>query len=71
MSLRSFHIFFITLSALFALGFGLWLAGVAGESGNPLWYLAVAGCLLCASAMAVYAVRFARKTRDMVPTGSL
>jgi len=71
MSLRIFHLFFIALSALCVLGFGVWLANLAGTGGNPLWYIAAVGCLLSSAAMALYGVRFYRKTRSMVPHGSL
>jgi len=71
MSLRSFHLFFIALSALFTLGFAAWLAGLAGAEGNPSLYVAALGCVFCAATMVVYAVRFFRKTRNMVPSGSL
>ncbi len=71
MSLRIFHLVFIAISTLFALGFSVWLAGLAVDGGNPLWYLAAAGCILSAAAMVFYAVRFFRKTRNMVPAGSL
>ncbi len=71
MSLRIFHLLFIAVSTLFALGFSVWLAGLAVDDGNPLWYIAAACCVLAAAAMVFYAVRFYRKTRNMVPEGSL
>jgi len=71
MSLRIFHLVFIGISALFMLGFGAWLVALARTGGNGLWYIAAAGCVLTAAVMVIYAVRFYRKTRDMVPAGSL
>lgn len=71
MSLRIFHLVFIAISALFVLGFAVWLVGLAGTGGNGLWYLAAAGCVLASAAMVLYAVRFYRKTKNMVPAGSL
>jgi len=71
MSLRIFHLIFIGISALFVLGFAAWLVGLARSGGNGLWYLAAAGCVLASAGLVIYAVRFYRKTRDMVPAGSL
>ena len=71
MSLRIFHLFFIAVSALFALGFAAWLTRVALTGGGPVWFLAVLGSVVCAAAMVIYGVRFYRKPRNMVPHGSL
>lgn len=71
MSLRIFHLFFIAVSALFTLGFGGWLARLAASGGNRIYYLAVLACVICAAAMLIYGVRFFRKTRNMIPQGSL
>lgn len=71
MSLRIFHLVFISISTLFVLGFAVWLAGLAVSGGTGLLYLAAAGCVAAAAALVVYAVRFSRKTRNLVPGGSL
>lgn len=65
MSLKAFHIFFITLSALMCLGvsgwnFSAWLAG-----GAVSHLAAAAGWAAAAVALSVYGGRFLRKFRSL------
>ena len=69
MSLRAFHLVFIALSALFAVGFGLWLADHFLREGDLRWIAGSLASLACAALMVVYGVRFFRKTRGMVNPG--
>ncbi len=69
MSLRAFHILFIVISTAFAIGFGAWLTDAFLRGGGVVWLLSAIASLCCAAGMAVYAVRFARKTRDLRGAG--
>jgi hypothetical protein len=65
MSLKSFHILFIAVSALTCLGFGLWL--LVGQDGSSS-FLSVAGSavsFLAAAALMVYGVKFVRRFRHV------
>ena len=65
MSLKTFHIVFITLSALLAFGFGLWI--LISDSG--LGFLAdVLGALLSfavGGSLVIYGIRFLRKFKHI------
>ncbi len=64
MSLKAFHIFFIVVSIVFALGFGVWgiRAHAAGQDGaiRALSIVSLVGGL----GLIVYLVLFIRKLRD-------
>ena len=57
MSLRAFHVLFISASVLLALGLGAWCL--------PTHRLAAAAALVVALALVVYETWFLRKTRSM------
>ena len=59
MSLKLFHIFFITLSTLLAIGCAVW-AFAGGSTGFG------AGCAALAVAMPIYGVVFWRKARRII-----
>ena len=59
MSLKIFHIFFITLSTLLAIGCAVW----AFDSANTFFG---AVCLAVAIAMPVYGVSFWKKARRII-----
>lgn len=65
MSLRAFHLLFIALSIALSAFFAAWASGQYRVVGGP-GYLATAAIALGAGGgLAVYAVRFVRKTRNM------
>ena len=65
MSLRTFHIVFITTSVLLALFFGVWalITGISGSSG----LMVVAGLVsfVAGAALVLYGVSFARKIKEV------
>ena len=65
MSLKAFHVLFVTLSTLLAVGFGLWSAERFLEAGGaaPLAW-AVAGFAAAAS-LVTYGLWFLRKLRGV------
>jgi FlaG/FlaF family flagellin (archaellin) len=65
MSLRAFHLFFIAISVVLAAFFAAWAAGQY-SAGQEISYVIV-GVLSLTSGLglAVYAVRFQRKTRSL------
>ena len=65
MSLKAFHIVFITASTVLAVGFGLWSLGnyFAGEGGVNLVF--GVGSLLAASALIVYGAYFLKKLKSV------
>ena len=65
MSLRAFHLLFIALSIVLAAFLAAWSLGQY-RAGRDLAYLgAGAASFASAAALAVYAVAFQRKTRDL------
>lgn len=61
MSLKSFHLLFITLSTLLAIGFGIWeLKGYIASS-DAMHLAAGVGSFVIALALVVYGIRFMRK----------
>ena len=64
MSLKNFHIVFIAVSALFAIGFGVWWFRAFSTGGNILdLSMGIASCIT-ALALIVYGVKFRRKLRE-------
>ena len=65
MSLRAFHLFFIAISVVLAAFFAAWAAGQYA-AGHELIYIVV-GVMSLASglALAIYAVKFQRKTKGL------
>jgi hypothetical protein len=65
MSLRAFHLLFIALSIVLAAFLAAWAVGQY-RTGHDLTYLATCvASLVTAAALAMYAVAFQRKTRNM------
>lgn len=65
MSLKAFHVFFVTVATLGALAFGVWaLRGWSGSGDGSLLFYGVAS-LAMAAGLVVYGRWFLRKTTDM------
>ena len=65
MSLRAFHLLFIALSVVLAAFFAAWAVGQY-SAGHELIYVVVAVLSLASGlALAIYAVKFQRKTRGL------
>ncbi len=64
MSLRTFHIAFITVSTLFFWGFAAWCLLVTGL---PEMFVAMGwASAVCGLGMLVYGIRFLKKTKALV-----
>jgi hypothetical protein len=63
-SLRFFHIVFISLAGLLAAVTGVWSLDRYGLAGGGGWLLLGIACLAAAVALAVYGLWFVRKTRQ-------
>ncbi len=65
MSLKAFHLFFISVSTILALGFASWCFMEYRTQGSALF--AVSGCAAVASgaALVFYGLRFARKLKGI------
>ena len=61
MSLKTFHVFFISVSVLLCLGFGWWCF----TTDHGPYILGGIAALLCAVGLVVYEVSFLRKFKDM------
>lgn len=65
MSLKAFHILFITLSTLLAFGFGIWsLKSYSADNDTKLMVLGIASFIV-AVALIVYGVRFLQKLKTL------
>ena len=64
MGLKSFHIFFIVVSTLLCLGFGMWAVGGFGDVGGGMTPLGVASFAV-AVVLVVYGFWFLRKLRNV------
>ncbi len=65
MSLKTFHIVFIILSALLLCGMTAWLIVGGLRTGNALSISGGVLSLVCAAALVVYGVRFLRNFRHV------
>jgi hypothetical protein len=65
MSLKTFHIVFITMSFLLAVAFGAWCLRVADAEGEGPWRIAAMASFAAAAALVVYGVWFLRKLRRL------
>jgi hypothetical protein len=64
-SLKAFHVVFVTLATLLVVGVGLWAALRQYHQGHETAMLAVCvGCTAMVVGLIVYGVWFLRKTRD-------
>jgi hypothetical protein len=67
MSLKSFHLVFITLAIALLLWLGWWALGAARAGAGGGWWGLAAGSLLAAVGLVVYEAWFLRKTREVSP----
>ena len=65
MSLKAFHVVFITVAVALALWLGWWSVGQAQGSGEGRWWLLAALSAAAAVALVAYEVWFLRKTRGL------
>lgn len=65
MSLKAFHIFFIAVSILLALGVGLWGVNIYLEDTNVDYLLFGIGSLLTGVALIAYGVKMLRRFRSL------
>lgn len=65
MSLKAFHVFFITLATLMCLGVAGWNGSAWMAGGSAVHLLASAGWAAAAIGLTVYAVLFLRKYRSL------
>jgi hypothetical protein len=64
MSLKAFHVVFISASALLAFGFGAWCVG-ASPAGGPGWIVAGVASFAGGLGLAAYEAWFLRKMRRL------
>ena len=65
MSLRTFHLVFVTLSVILTAFFAAWAAGQYRVEHQPGYVAAAAVSLAAGAVLAVYGAAFQRKTRQM------
>ena len=65
MSLKAFHIFFIVVSTLFTLGFGVWATRDFAASGNWVNLSLGVGSFVSSVVLVVYGVWFLRKLKGV------
>jgi hypothetical protein len=65
MSLKAFHIFFITVSALFLAGFGAWSVNAYAHAGGGVNLLFAALGFAGAVGLPIYGVWFLKKTKGV------
>jgi hypothetical protein len=65
MSLKGFHIVFITVSTLLALGVGAWCLWVDNVSGAPAFRIGAICSFIAAIALMIYGVWFLRKMKRL------
>lgn len=65
MSLKAFHILFITVSTLLALGCGAWCVWVNRVAGAPVYLAGAIASFTAAIALITYGVWFYRKMKRL------
>jgi hypothetical protein len=65
MSLKGFHIVFITFSTLLALGIGVWCIWVNLVAGAPVYLAGAVFSFIAAIALIVYGIWFWRKMKRL------
>ena len=65
MSLKGFHIVFITFSTLLALGGGAWCLWVDSMHGSPAFRVGAIFAFVMAAALVIYGVWFWRKMKRL------
>lgn len=63
MSLKAFHIFFIAVSTLLALGFGVWAVDDFSRSASPVHLTLGVGSFIASGGLVWYGVWFLRKMK--------
>ncbi len=64
MSLKAFHIFFIAVSTLLCVGFGIWATRDFNQSGNGLHLALGVGAFLMSGLLVWYGSWFLRKLKN-------
>ena len=65
MSLKAFHVIFITAAVLLAFGFGAWMLDMHKDSGAASDYNLGVGSLVVGVVLVVYEVYFLRKLKKV------
>ena len=65
MSLKGFHIVFITLSTLLALGVGAWCLWINSIQGAPVFLVGAISSFVVAAALIAYGIYFYRKMKRL------
>ena len=65
MSLRAFHLLFITLSVILTAFFAAWAAGQYSSARDASYAVAAVGSLAAGFGLVLYGARFQRKTRHL------
>ena len=65
MSLKGFHIFFITVSSLLAFGGGVWCLWVNSVAGAPVYTLGAILSFAAALGLVIYGVWFYKKMKRL------
>ena len=66
MSLRSFHVVFVVASIALTLMMAVWGGVTYGTDRGSVWHLVtMVGSVVTAGVLAVYVVKFVRKTREL------
>ena len=64
MSLKQFHVLFISICVLLCLGFGAWCVRSDYAHGKTAYLVAGCGSFALAVVLAIYEILFLRKLRD-------
>jgi hypothetical protein len=65
MSLRAFHLVFITLSIALTVSFAVWAAGQYRVDERPGYLVTAAAALFASGGLTAYGAAFRRKTRGL------
>ena len=65
MSIRGFHIIFITIATLLCLGLAFWVFELSGMAASPSMYALGGGALFVALALVIYGVYFYQKLKKL------
>ncbi len=66
MSLRAFHVVFVVASIVLSLMMAVWGGVNYGSDRGSVWHLVTTvGAVIVAGLLAVYVVKFVRKTREL------
>jgi hypothetical protein len=65
MSLKGFHIVFITVSTLLALGIGVWCLWINSTHGAPVYRVGAICAFVAAAVLIAYGIWFFRKMKRL------